>query len=441
MGFPDYFLIVWDFIRFARSDGVSVGPGRGSAAGSLVAYCLHITDLDPIRYSLLFERFLNPGRKTLPDVDVDFAVAGRERVINYVAEKYGRRNVAQIITFGKMQPKAAIKDAGRVMGIPYGVVDRIAKLVPEVPKITFDACMKPGAELRRSYDTDEMTQADRRHGAAARGRRAQRLDPRRRGRDRRPAADRVPAAAAEGHRLRGRDPVLDERRRGPRPAEDGLPRPAQPGRDRPRRRGDRAVAGRAPRHGRAAARRHEDVRDDGARRGHRRVPVRVVGHARRAAPREADRVRGPDRAQRPLPARADAVHPRLRQEQGRPVAGEVRGRAPAAAARGHARDLHLPGAVHGDRQGRRRVHARRGRRSAQGDRQEGREPDGVAEGEVHPGLCRTTARPRRSGGRCGRRSRSPPTTPSTRPTPPATRSSPTAPPTCARTIRPSTWPR
>jgi DNA polymerase III subunit alpha len=159
MGFPDYFLIVWDFIRFARSDGISVGPGRGSAAGSLVAYCLHITDLDPMRYSLLFERFLNPGRKSLPDVDVDFAVAGRERVINYVAEKYGRRNVAQIITFGKMQPKAAIKDAGRVMGIPYGVVDRIAKLVPEVPKITFAECMKPGAELRRSYDSEETTRS------------------------------------------------------------------------------------------------------------------------------------------------------------------------------------------------------------------------------------------------------------------------------------------
>ncbi len=224
MGFPDYFLIVWDFIRFARSDGVSVGPGRGSAAGSLVAYCLHITDLDPIRYSLLFERFLNPGRKTLPDVDVDFAVAGRERVINYVAEKYGRRNVAQIITFGKMQPKAAIKDAGRVMGIPYGVVDRIAKLVPEVPKITFDACMKPGAELRALLRHRRDDQADRRHGAAARGRRAQRLDPRRGGRDRRPAADRVPAAAAEGHRLRGRHPVLDGRRRCARPAQDGLPR-------------------------------------------------------------------------------------------------------------------------------------------------------------------------------------------------------------------------
>src|SRR2546430_8610067 len=128
MGFNAYFLIVWDFVKWAKDNGCAVGPGRGSAAGSLVAYCLRITDLDPMRYSLLFERFLNPGRKSLPDVDVDFAVAGRERVINYVAEKYGRRNVAQIITFGKMQPKAAIKDAGRVMGIPYGVVDRIAKL-------------------------------------------------------------------------------------------------------------------------------------------------------------------------------------------------------------------------------------------------------------------------------------------------------------------------
>ena len=159
MGFADYFLIVWDFIRFARENGVAVGPGRGSAAGSLVAYCLRITDLDPMRYSLLFERFLNPGRKSMPDIDIDFAVAGRERVINYVAEKYGRRNVAQIITFGKMQPKAAIKDAGRVMGIPYGQVDRIAKLVPEGPKVSFDECMKPGAELRKSYDSDETTRS------------------------------------------------------------------------------------------------------------------------------------------------------------------------------------------------------------------------------------------------------------------------------------------
>jgi DNA polymerase-3 subunit alpha len=159
MGFPDYFLIVWDFIRFARENGISVGPGRGSAAGSLVAYCLRITDLDPMAYSLLFERFLNPGRKSMPDIDIDFAVAGRERVINYVAEKYGRRNVAQIITFGKMQPKAAIKDAGRVMGLPYGQVDRIAKMVPEGPKVSFEECMRPGAELRKAYESDEMTKS------------------------------------------------------------------------------------------------------------------------------------------------------------------------------------------------------------------------------------------------------------------------------------------
>ena len=159
MGFPDYFLIVWDFIRFARENGVSVGPGRGSAAGSLVAYSLRITDLDPMSYSLLFERFLNPGRKSMPDIDIDFAVAGRERVINYVAEKYGRRNVAQIITFGKMQPKAAIKDAGRVMGMLYGEVEAIAKLVPDGPKVSFEECMKPGAELRKAYDSDETARA------------------------------------------------------------------------------------------------------------------------------------------------------------------------------------------------------------------------------------------------------------------------------------------
>ena len=112
MGFADYFLIVWDFIRFAKTNGVSVGPGRGSAAGSLAAYCLEITDIDPMRYGLLFERFLNPARKDMPDMDIDFAVEGRERVINYVAEKYGRDRVAQIITFSTMAARAAVRDAG-----------------------------------------------------------------------------------------------------------------------------------------------------------------------------------------------------------------------------------------------------------------------------------------------------------------------------------------
>ena len=156
MGFADYFLIVADFIGFAKRNGVSVGPGRGSAAGSLVAYCLEITDIDPIRYDLLFERFLNPGRKSMPDIDIDFAVDGRERVINYVREKYGSDRVAQIITFGTMAARAAVRDAGRVLEIPYGVVDKIAKLIPEGPGQTLDECLMPGGELKQAYDSDPV---------------------------------------------------------------------------------------------------------------------------------------------------------------------------------------------------------------------------------------------------------------------------------------------
>ncbi|MGI8885374.1 MAG: DNA polymerase III subunit alpha [Gaiellaceae bacterium] len=156
MGFADYFLIVWDFIHFAKQNGVSVGPGRGSSAGSLAAYCLEITDVDPMRYGLLFERFLNPARKDLPDMDIDFSVAGRDRVINYVAEKYGRDRVAQIITFSTMAARAAIRDAGRVLDIPYGVVDRIAKLVPEGPGQTLTESLRPGSELRQAVDSDPV---------------------------------------------------------------------------------------------------------------------------------------------------------------------------------------------------------------------------------------------------------------------------------------------
>src|SRR5262249_26556568 len=157
LGFTDYFLIVWDFIAFAKRNGISVGPGRGSSAGSLVAYCLEITDIDPIRYDLLFERFLNPGRKSMPDMDIDFAVEGRDRVINYVAEKYGRDRVAQIITFSTMAARAAVRDAGRVLEVPYGLVDKIAKLIPEGPGQSLDECLKPGGELKRAVDSDPVT--------------------------------------------------------------------------------------------------------------------------------------------------------------------------------------------------------------------------------------------------------------------------------------------
>ena len=156
MGFADYFLIVWDFIHFAKQNGISVGPGRGSAAGSLAAYCLEITDVDPIRYDLLFERFLNPARADLPDMDIDFSVAGRDRVIDYVAEKYGRDRVAQIITFSTMAARAAIRDAGRVLDIPYGVVDRIAKLVPEGPGQTLEDSLRRGSELAQAVESDPV---------------------------------------------------------------------------------------------------------------------------------------------------------------------------------------------------------------------------------------------------------------------------------------------
>ncbi len=155
MGYSGYFLIVADFINFAKNKRIPVGPGRGSAAGSLVAYALNITDLDPIEYGLIFERFLNPGRKSsMPDVDVDFCMEGRDEVIQYVMDKYGKENVAQIITFGKMQARAVIRDVGRVMGIPYAEVDRIAKLIPNTLNITLDQALKQEPRLEETMKKD-----------------------------------------------------------------------------------------------------------------------------------------------------------------------------------------------------------------------------------------------------------------------------------------------
>ncbi|MGH8150938.1 MAG: DNA polymerase III subunit alpha [Steroidobacteraceae bacterium] len=155
MGFAGYFLIVADFIRWARANGVPVGPGRGSGAGSLVAYCLEITDLDPIEHDLLFERFLNPERVSMPDFDVDFCMEGRDRVIDYVAQKYGRERVSQIITYGTMAAKAVVRDVGRVLGLTYGFVDRIAKLIPFELGITLDDALAKEPELKRLYDSEE----------------------------------------------------------------------------------------------------------------------------------------------------------------------------------------------------------------------------------------------------------------------------------------------
>src|ERR1019366_277929 len=155
MGFNAYFLIVWDFVRFAKDNGIAVGPGRGSAAGSIVAYCLAITDVDPLRYGLLFERFLNPERVSMPDIDIHFSVRGRERGMRYVTDKYGRESVAQIVTFGKMFPRAATRDAARVLGFDYGTGDRLAKLIPDPimgRSPSFEECLKSGQPLRKACD-------------------------------------------------------------------------------------------------------------------------------------------------------------------------------------------------------------------------------------------------------------------------------------------------
>src|SRR5207248_2717284 len=156
MKFSGYFLIVWDFIRYAREHDIPVGPGRGSAAGSLVSYALGITDIDPLQHELLFERFLNPERISMPDIDIDFCMNRRGEVIDYVTRKYGRDNVAQIITFGTMAAKAAIKDVGRAMGVPYGDVDRIAKMVPTTLNITLEDALKDSPQLQAAYEGDKQ---------------------------------------------------------------------------------------------------------------------------------------------------------------------------------------------------------------------------------------------------------------------------------------------
>ena len=158
MGYVDYFLIVWDFIHYARENDIMVGPGRGSAAGSIASYCLEITDIDPIRYQLLFERFLNPERVSMPDIDIDFCYERRQEVIDYVGRKYGSEKVVQIVTFGTMAAKGVIRDVGRAMDLPYASVDQIAKMIPNELNITIEKAMTMNPELKKAYENDEQIQ-------------------------------------------------------------------------------------------------------------------------------------------------------------------------------------------------------------------------------------------------------------------------------------------
>ena len=336
MGFNAYFLIVWDFVKFAKENGIAVGRVVAPPAGSIVAYCLAITDVDPLRYDLLFERFLNPERVSMPDIDIDFSVRGRERVMRYVTDKYGRESVAQIVTFGKMFPRAATRDAARVLGFDYGTGDRLAKLIPDpimgrAP--SFEDCLKGGQPLRKACDEDPtarqiidvaqglegIVRNSSIHAAAV-----VIAD--------RPLTDIVPLQLADagtgedGERvfrtvtqfsmkpieeigllkmdflgLRNLDVIED--------ALDIIERSARVA--------DGEAVGR-PDMTTLAARRRPHLRDAGPRRLDGRLPVRVRGHARGAEEGAPGRVQRPRRARRALPPGRDGPDPGVRAGQAQP---------------------------------------------------------------------------------------------------------------------------
>ena len=233
MKYPGYFLIVADFIKWAKAQDIPVGPGRGSGAGSLVACSLTITDLDPLRYNLLFERFLNPDRVSMPDFDVDFCQDRRDEVIHYVQEKYGADQVAQIITFGTLQARAVLRDVGRVLQMPYGQVDRLAKLVPANPAnpVTLAQAIDGEPQLQAARDSDETVAGCSRSPEAGRAL-PPRLDPCRRHRHRRPAAAGAGAALPRSALGHAGHPVQHEMGGAGGAGEVRLPRPEDADRDR-----------------------------------------------------------------------------------------------------------------------------------------------------------------------------------------------------------------
>ena len=233
MGFPGYFLLVWDFIRKAREMGVPVGPGRGSAAGSIVAWSMHITDIDPMQYDLLFERFLNPERISMPDVDIDFCRDGRQKVIDYVTETYGKDRVSNIVTINQLKTKAVIKDVARVFEKDFAFANNLTKLVPQEPgkPITVAEALEQSDKLRELYETDPEVKNILDISARLEGLARNTGDPRRR-RHHRPGRPHHLRPAVPGQGRQGDGAVLHDRRRAGRPAEDGLPGPGDPHPDR-----------------------------------------------------------------------------------------------------------------------------------------------------------------------------------------------------------------
>jgi DNA polymerase-3 subunit alpha len=404
MGFPGYFLVVADLIQHAKSVGIRCGPGRGSAAGSLVAYVLGITDLDPIKHKLIFERFLNPERISMPDIDMDFDERRRGEMIRYTTEKYGEDRIAQIITYSTIKAKAAIKDSARVLfGQPgYAVADRITKAMPpaimgkDIPLSgIFDPAHKrysEATEVRALYEVDPQVKEIIDTARGPRGPQAPVGRARRRRDHVEHAADRRHPDPAPRGRRRDHHAVRHGRLRDARAAEDGLPRPAQP-HDHRRRAGEhRAQRQAEARHRRRRAGRPEDLR--AARPAARRSgcssstagPMRDL--LRRMAPTEFDDISAVGALYRPGPMGANAHNDYADRKNKRQ---EVTPDPPGAgrAAQGHPRrDLRpdrLPGTGHGDRPEARRLHARQGGPAAPGDGQEEEGDPGQGVRRLRPG--------------------------------------------------------
>ncbi len=397
MKYPGYFLIVWDFIRYAREQGIPVGPGRGSAAGSLVAYCMRITDVDPIDFDLIFERFLNPERVSLPDIDIDFCERRRGEVIDYVTRKYGRENVAQIITFGTMKAKAVVRDVGRVLEMPFADVDKVAKQIPAALDMTLDKALEESEPLRQMEQNDpkvkELLSVARRLEGMTRHASVH-------------AAGVViaPQAITEYAPLYkgAHDEIvtqwsMKEIERvgllkmdflGLEHADADLRRHRGDQADDRRRRSTSTTS-------RSTMQKTYQIFQDGQTYGI--FQFEIERHARHPAQVEAAAPRGPDRAERALPARpAPQRHGRrLHRAQAGKDRDQVRAAAARADPRRHLRRHRLPGTGDAHLERRRRLHARRGRPAAQGDGEEERRGHGEDARQVRRGRRRRTGTPRR----------------------------------------------
>ena len=418
-GYASYFLIVWDFYKFARQQGIVVGPGRGSAAGSLVSYCLGITNLDPLAHGLIFERFLNIDRVSMPDIDCDFSVEGREKVINYVSKKYGVDRVAQIITFTTMASKAAIRDVGRVLEVPLRDTDRLAKLIPvwqgrsksladamkEVPE--FRQAYEASEEQKRLIDVAQALEGVSRNVSTHAAGVVIAPEP----------AGPVHAAAVRAGARGGGDAVRHEGGRRHRPAEDRLPRPAEPRHHRhvpaPAARASRP----RDRHRADPLRRRQDLRA-AVGGGHAWcVPAGRCGHAPDGHGHAAAGLLGRRGGGRAVPPGPDGQHPRLHRAQAGPRAHRVHARAAGADPARDVRRDDLPGAGDDGRARDRRLHDERGGHPARRDGQEGQAQDGQDAHQVHRRVRWSATSRRRRRMRCSTASPSSRSTASTARTP------------------------